>query len=56
MSAKNSGVHHKPPLAEMAENATDRLKLISGAETLTLSPTDGNEIIAEAGDLFKGCL
>lgn len=43
-------------LAEMAENATDRLKLISGAETLTLSPTDGNEIIAEAGDLFKGYL
>lgn len=43
-------------LAEMAENATDRLKLISGAETLALSPTDGNEIIAEAGDLFKGYL
>lgn len=46
----------KKLLAEMAENATDRLKLISGAETLTLSPTDGNEIIAEAGDLFKGYL
>lgn len=43
-------------LAEMAENATDRLRLISGAETLTLSPTDGNEIIAEAGDLFNGYL
>ncbi len=46
----------KKLLAEMAENATGRLKLISGAETLTLSPTDGNEIIAEAGDLFKGYL
>lgn len=46
----------KKLLAEMAENATDRLKLISGAETLTLGPTDGNEIIAEAGDLFKGYL
>ncbi len=43
-------------LAEMAENATDRLKLISGAETLTLDPTDGTEVIAEAGSLFNGYL
>lgn len=43
-------------LAEMAENATDRLKLISGAETLTLDPTDGTEVIAEVGSLFNGYL
>lgn len=46
----------KALLAEMAENATDRLKLISGAETLTLDATDGQEILAEAGDLFNGYL
>src|SRR3989344_7157953 len=28
-------------------------KLISGAETLTLDPTDGKETIVKAGDLFK---
>lgn len=43
-------------LAEMAENATDRLKLISGAKMLTLDPTDGTEVIAEAGSLFNGYL
>lgn len=46
----------KKLLAEMAANATDRLKLISGAETLTLDPTDGTEVIAEAGSLFNGYL
>ena len=46
----------KALLAEMAENATDRLKLISGAETLTLDATDGQEILAEAGDRFNGYL
>jgi hypothetical protein len=46
----------KKLLAGMAENATDRLKLISGTETLTLEPTDGTEVIAEAGSLFNGYL
>ncbi|MFM2383724.1 MAG: hypothetical protein RIQ72_296 [Candidatus Parcubacteria bacterium] len=46
----------KKLLAEMAENATDRLKLISGVEMLTLDPTDGTEVIAEAGSLFNGYL
>ncbi len=46
----------KALLAEMAENATDRLRLISGAETLALDSTDGTEIIAEAGSLFNGYL
>ncbi len=35
---------------------TEFLKLISRAETLTLSSTDGNEIIAEAVSLFNGYL
>lgn len=42
----------KTTLAEMAESIRGCLKLISGAETLTLDPTDGKKTIARAGDLF----
>jgi hypothetical protein len=41
---------------EPAENISGYLKLISGAETLTLDSTDGTEVIAEAGSLFNGHL
>ncbi len=46
----------KKLLVEMVEDATDRLRLISGAEILTLEPTDGTEVIAEEGRLFSGYL
>lgn len=43
-------------IVELAENIRGCLKLISGAETLTLDSTDGTEVIAEAGSLFNGYL
>lgn len=55
VSAKTQGFV-KSLLVEMVENATNRLKLIPGAEILTLDPTDGVEVIAEAGSLFNGSL
>ncbi|MES3032261.1 MAG: hypothetical protein V4699_03425 [Patescibacteria group bacterium] len=44
----------KEKIAELAENIAGCLKLISGAEVLTLEPTDGKETIAEASALFNG--
>lgn len=38
------------------ENITGCLRPISGAEILTLEPTDGTETIAQARDLFTGRL
>jgi hypothetical protein len=46
----------KKLVAELAENITGYVRLISGAEVLTLDPTDGKETIAKAGDLFTGYL
>ncbi len=46
----------KEKLAKYAENIPGCLKLISGAETITLEPTDGKETMAKAGDLFRGFL
>jgi len=46
----------KKKLAEIAENIVGIVKLISGAETITLKPTDGKETIAKAGNLFTGYL
>lgn len=46
----------KRKLAEIAENVSGCLKLISGAETITIKPTDGKETIAKAGSLFNGWL
>ena len=42
----------KQLLAELAENIAGCLKLISGAETLELEPTDGKETIANASKVF----
>ncbi len=36
--------------------STEHLRLISESEVLTLDPTDGTEVIAEASRLFSGCL
>jgi hypothetical protein len=51
------------PVAESADGETERaekitgfVKLISGAETITLNPTDGKETLTKARDLFKGWL
>ncbi len=44
----------KQKLAEFAENIAGCLKLISGAEVLTLESTDGKEIISKAKDDFPG--
>lgn len=41
-------------LAELAENISGIVKLISGAETLELDETDGKETIAKAKDTFPG--
>ncbi len=41
-------------IAELAENITGYVKLISGAETLELDETDGKAIIAKAEDIFLG--
>ena len=46
----------KQKFAELAENVSGCLKLISGAETITLKPTDGKESIAKARNLFLGWL
>lgn len=46
----------KEMIAEMAEMVRGCLKLISGAETLTLDATDGTETIAQAGSTFNGYL
>lgn len=46
----------KEKFAEIAENIAGIVKLISGAETLELEPTDGKETMARAGDLFTGYL
>ena len=43
-------------LSEMAEIVRGCLKLISGAETITLDSTDGTETIAKAKDTFNGYL
>ncbi|MEI6396510.1 MAG: hypothetical protein WCO48_00310 [Candidatus Taylorbacteria bacterium] len=42
----------KKKLAEITENVSGCLKLISGAETITLKPTDGKETIARAEKVF----
>lgn len=42
----------KEELAEIAEGIFGYVRLISGAETLTLEPTDGTETIAQAADFF----
>ena len=42
--------------AELAENIVGIVKLISGAETITLEPTDGDGTIASSGKLFNGWL
>ena len=44
----------KEKFAEIAENIAGIVKLISGAETLELEPTDGKETIAKAKDTFPG--
>ena len=44
----------KEQIAALAENIAGCLKLISGAETLELEPTDGKETIAKAKDTFPG--
>jgi hypothetical protein len=46
----------KQIFADMAENISGCLKLISGAETLTIGETDGTATIAEASALFTGYL
>jgi len=46
----------KQQFAEIAENIAGYVKLISGAEVLTLDPTDSKETIAKASDLFTGYL
>jgi hypothetical protein len=43
-------------IAELAENIIGYLKLISGAETITIGKTDGKGTIARAKDLFTGWL
>lgn len=40
------------PQPELPENITGHLRLISGAETLTLEPTDGKATIAKVTDIF----
>ncbi|MEK7464080.1 MAG: hypothetical protein AAB610_03105 [Patescibacteria group bacterium] len=42
----------KALFAELAENIAGCLKLISGAETLELEPTDGKRTIAKAKEVF----
>ncbi len=42
----------KALFAELAENIAGCLKLISGAETLELEPTDGKQTITKAKDVF----
>lgn len=42
----------KQLFAELAENIAGCLKLISGAETLELDPTDGKQTIASASKVF----
>ncbi len=44
----------KEKFAELAENITGYVKLISGAETLELDETDGKATIAKAKDTFPG--
>ena len=44
----------KEKFAELAENITGYVKLISGAETLVLDETDGKATIAKAKDTFPG--
>ncbi len=44
----------KEMFAKLAESIVDCLKLISGAETLTLDPTDGAEMISKRSDIFDG--
>ena len=46
----------KEELANMADLIYGYVKLISGAETLELDPTDGKRTIAKADDLFTGSL
>ncbi len=46
----------KEKFAELAENIAGCVKLISGAETLSLDATDGSEMIGTADDLFTGYL
>lgn len=44
----------KEKLAELAENITGYVKLISGAETLEIDETDGKATIAKTKDTFPG--
>ena len=46
----------KQKFADLADNILGCVKLISGAETLELDPTDGTETIAQAIYLFAGGL
>ncbi len=46
----------KEVVTELAENVVGCLKLISGAETLELDPTDGIKTLAQAADVFTGHL
>ena len=46
----------KEVVTELAENVIGCLKLISGAETLELDPTDGIKTLAQAADVFTGHL
>jgi hypothetical protein len=46
----------KTKMIELAEQVVGYLKLISGAETITIKATDGRGTIARAKDLFPGWL
>ncbi len=53
-NASSSKISTKEKVA--LENIAGCLRLISGAEILTLDPTDGQETMAEAGELFNAGL
>jgi len=48
----NDEVSTPTETTKLVESISGYLRLISGAESITLDPTDGNETIAQAKDLF----